>query len=66
MVEGKVSQLEKMHGKNNVLIFGLEEWKEEGYFNTLYMMKFLKDLLKLKVLIGSNDYVSRLGRRREQ
>jgi hypothetical protein len=40
---GKVSQLEEGHRKNNIVIFGLEERKDEGYFDTLgAMMKFMR------------------------
>jgi chromosome segregation ATPase len=42
MVEGKGSQLEG-HRTNNILIFGLEERKDVGYFHTLgAVMKFLR------------------------
>jgi hypothetical protein len=37
MMDGKVSQLEG-HRKNNIFIFGLNERKDEGYFDTLGAM----------------------------
>jgi hypothetical protein len=60
-------QLEEGHRKNNILIFLMEERKDEGYFDTLgAMMKVLRESIKLKILNGSTDYVARQARRRNQ
>jgi hypothetical protein len=66
-VDSKVSQLEEGHKKNNILIFGLEERKDEGYFDTLgAVMKVLRESAKLEIWNGSIDYATRLGRRGQQ
>jgi hypothetical protein len=67
MMHGKVSQLEEGHRKNNILIFGLQERKEEGYFDTLGdVMKFLRESMRLRVSNTSTDYAARLGRREQR
>jgi hypothetical protein len=67
MVDGKLSQLEEGHRKDDILIFGSEERKDEGYFDTSGdVMKILREFMKLDVLNGSINYVARLRRRRGQ
>lgn len=56
----KVAQLEEEHRKNNILIFELEERRDEGYLNTLVVMKFLKQIIQLELLDGNINYVARL------
>jgi hypothetical protein len=66
LTDGKLSELEGGRGRNNLLISGFEERKDEGYFDTLgAMIKFLKDSVKLEVSYGCSDCVTVLGRRKD-
>jgi hypothetical protein len=65
MMDGRARQLKEGHRKNNILIFGLEERKYEGYLNSQgVVMNFLMEKMKLEILNGSIDYVRRLERRK--
>jgi hypothetical protein len=65
MVDRKVRQLKEGHRENNILIFGFEERRDKGYFDSRgVMMMFLRERVKLEVLNGSINCVTRLGKRR--
>jgi hypothetical protein len=50
--------------KNNIIIFGLKEQREESYFETLDMVvKCLRETTKAETR-GNIKYVTRLGRRK--
>jgi hypothetical protein len=55
MLGGKVRHLEE-HRNYNILIFGLEERRDEGYFNTPeVVMEFSRETVKLEAMNGSID-----------
>jgi hypothetical protein len=55
----------KDSGKNNIIIFVLQEKREENYFETLdVVVKWLSESVTVETMIKNIDYVSRLGSRR--
>jgi hypothetical protein len=59
----KVRFVQEEQRKINILIFGLQEEKNEGYLETLRIVKFLRDVMKVEITNWNTDYVTRLGRR---
>jgi hypothetical protein len=47
----------------NIIIFGLQEKREENYFETLEMVKWLSESMKGETTIEKTGYEARLGGR---
>jgi hypothetical protein len=59
-IEGELSLVAEWHRKNNLLIFGIEEYPNESYFNTLKITEeFLRTKMKVDVMNWHIDGVMR-------
>jgi hypothetical protein len=64
-LENKLRHGDEEKRKNNIIIFGLHEQREESYFKTLdTTVKWLRGTMKVEVTNENIDYVNRLGRRK--
>jgi hypothetical protein len=62
-LENKLRNGDEEKRKNNIIIFGLREQREENYFGTLDMVvKWLSETMKVEVNKANIDYVTQIGR----
>jgi hypothetical protein len=63
-LENKLRHVVEGQKKNNIIIFGLKEQREESYFETLAkVVKWLSETVNVETTSRSIDYVTRLGGR---
>jgi hypothetical protein len=64
-IEGELSFVVDWRRKNNLLIFGIDEYPQESYINTLKITEeFLRTKIKVDVMNWHIDSAMRIGRRR--
>jgi hypothetical protein len=62
----KLQQRDEEQRKDNIIIFALQEKREESLFETVDMtLKCLIETMKVQAMIENIDYAAMLGRRRE-